>query len=153
MLDAGFACESYETSIIWSKCKQLFSNVEDFWKSETAKKKIADNCLAYRVSQVYHDGVCCYFYFSVRMGSSKESNDAMMELRSKVYDVIHSSGGALSHHHGIGKKMKSRYEKCISEVEMKMLKAIKREIDPKNIFASGNIFDSTIDEDSKLSKL
>lgn len=153
MVDAGFACESYETSVVWSKCKQLISNVENFWNLEIKKRNVKTNTLAYRISQVYHDGVCCYFYFSIRLGSAKESFDVMQEVLTEVYDVIHSSGGALSHHHGIGKKMKGRYQKCTSDVELKMLKAIKREIDPKNIFASGNIFDNSVDETNLSSKL
>lgn len=50
----------------------------------------------------------------------------------------------MSHHHGIGKKLKNRYINAVSKVEMKMLKAMKREIDPKNIFALSNLLSDSV---------
>lgn len=96
--------------------------------------------LGYRISQIYHDGVCCYFYFGFKPDEevSIETYKVFKEIRSKFLDTIHSNGGSLSHHHGIGKKLEKRYKSTMSSVELSMLKAIKKEIDPKNIFAVSN---------------
>lgn len=145
--DFGVFAESYETSVTWSKCKSLMSNAKSVWQSEMEKRNIKIFQFGYRISQIYHDGVCCYFYFSLRMeeGINEETFKIFKNARSKLLDAIHSSGGSLSHHHGIGAKLKNRYEKTLSAVEMKILKAIKREIDPKNIFAVSNL----LSDDSK----
>lgn len=128
----------------WSKCKSLLTNVARFWGNEMKRRNIELHQLGYRISQIYHDGVCCYFYFGYRPdeGISKETFETFMEIRTKFLDAIHGSGGSLSHHHGIGKKLRKRYETSTNEVEIKMLKALKREIDPKNIFAVSNLVSS-----------
>lgn len=106
-----------------------------------SQRNIKLNQIGYRISQLYHDGVCCYFYFGYRPEESinQSSFNTFKEIRSKFFDVIHNSGGSLSHHHGIGKKLQKRYEKTTTQVELKMLRAIKKEIDPKNIFAVSNL--------------
>lgn len=114
--------------------------IENFWAGEMKQLKFLQHQLGYRISQIYHDGVCCYFYFGYRPEVfSQESFDIFMGVRSKFLDVIQSAGGSLSHHHGIGRKLKGRYAKAVSEVEMRMLRAIKSEIDPKNVFAVSNL--------------
>jgi alkyldihydroxyacetonephosphate synthase len=85
-------------------------------------------------------------------GINEETLKVFKAARSKLLDVIHSSGGSLSHHHGIGKKLKNRYEKTVNNVEMKMLKAIKKEVDPKNIFAVSNLLSDDV-IDVPISKL
>lgn len=49
------------------------------------------------------------------------------------------SGGSLSHHHGIGKLKSKFYKEASSDVGVKLYKAIKHELDPKNIFGVGNL--------------
>lgn len=140
MFDLGILAESYETSVTWSRCKTLLANVISFWNCEMKQRDIKLHQLGYRISQLYNDGVCCYFYFGYRPEEMDAENfSTFKEIRSKFLDVIHSSGGSLSHHHGIGKKLRKRYEKTTTDVELKMLRAIKKEIDPKNIFAVSNL--------------
>lgn len=140
LFDLGVLAESYETSVSWSHCKSLLAAVTSFWKKEMDEQNIKLHQLGYRISQVYHDGVCCYFYFGYRPDEiNLETFNTFKSIRSRFLDVIHASGGSLSHHHGVGKKLRKRYERTIPDVELKMLRAIKREIDPKNIFAVSNL--------------
>jgi alkyldihydroxyacetonephosphate synthase len=144
LFDLGVLAESYETSVNWSKCKSLLSSVVDFWNMEMKERNISLHQIGYRISQIYHDGVCCYFYFGYRPseGIDEQTFKTFMEIRSKLLDAIHGAGGSLSHHHGVGKKLRKRYEKTTNAVELKMLKALKRELDPKNIFAVSNLVSS-----------
>lgn len=130
-------------------CKNLLEKVTAFWKNEMDQRGIKLHQLGYRISQIYHDGVCCYFYFGFKPDIvSIETFKTFKEIRSKFLDAIHSSGGSLSHHHGIGKKLVKRYENTMSGVELKILRAVKKEVDPKNIFAVGNLI-SGVDEEIK----
>lgn len=49
--------------------------------------------------------------------------------------------GSVSHHHGVGKRRKQWYEQMVSTTGQNMLRAIKEEIDPKNIFGASNLMD------------
>jgi alkyldihydroxyacetonephosphate synthase len=54
-------------------------------------------------------------------------------------------------HHGVGKMRKHLYPQSVSRVGVGLYKAAKRELDPKNIFAVGNLLD--IDSGELMSKL
>lgn len=56
-----------------------------------------------------------------------------------VKQTVKSCGGSLSHHHGIGKKNSVMYGKVTSSVGKEMMRSLKEKIDPKNIFAAGNL--------------
>lgn len=57
--------------------------------------------------------------------------------------------GSISHHHGVGKLRKKWYEQAVSSTGKHILRAIKEEVDPKNIFGSFNLTD-TLPRQSKL---
>lgn len=60
-------------------------------------------------------------------------------IEQAARDEILQNGGSISHHHGIGKLRSQWYKQSVSEVGVKLYKAAKVELDPKNIFAAGNL--------------
>lgn len=48
-------------------------------------------------------------------------------------------GGCISHHHGVGKLRKKFLPNSIGNTGLDILKGVKSTIDPKNIFATGNL--------------
>ena len=48
-------------------------------------------------------------------------------------------GGCISHHHGVGKLRKKFLPNSIGNTGLDILKGVKATIDPKNIFATGNL--------------
>jgi alkyldihydroxyacetonephosphate synthase len=64
---------------------------------------------------------------------------AYMEIESEARDEIIKWGGSLSHHHGVGKHRKRWMPQVVGDVGISMLKGLKGSIDPKNIFANGNL--------------
>lgn len=91
----------------------------------------------YRISQVYHEGVCIYLYYGIVRCDNQLK--IFEDLASVVKDAVRKCGGSLSHHHGIGKKNALKYEKGLSNVSKEMLRCLKEKIDPKNVFAAGNL--------------
>lgn len=61
-------------------------------------------------------------------------------------------GGSISHHHGIGKIRSKWYKQSVSSVGVELYKSAKLELDPKNIFAAGNILptEDAIDFESNM---
>ena len=59
----------------------------------------------------------------------------------ELYDAVHEIGGKLSGEHGIGIKRKKYMEGLMDPVELKMMRSIKRALDPNNIMNPGKMFD------------
>ena len=61
------------------------------------------------------------------------------EVEDAARDEIMKYGGCISHHHGVGKLRKKFLPRSIGETGVQMLKGLKETVDPKNIFATGNL--------------
>ena len=131
--------ESFETSCPWSEVASLSKNV---------RKKIEDICsqhgildrifVSFRVTQIYETGACIYIYFGFNYIGIKDY--------IKIYDIVElearneiiKNGGSISHHHGIGKIRKMFMNDVSPPAYQRAVKAVKRELDPTNVFAINN---------------
>lgn len=138
--DMGFLFESIEPSISWSKCWTMIDSIRSVWAEEMRKRNFF-NVLAVRISQIYNDGVCVYFYYGIGPSEDKDQLETFEELTDILREVIFASGGSISHHHGVGKKSSKYYPSAVSKVGVDVFHAIKQKIDPKNVFDAGNIVD------------
>src|SRR5690606_6894102 len=62
-------------------------------------------------------------------------------LKDKVYDITHSFGGSISAEHGIGRERKMELVSYKSSVEIALMRAIKKALDPHNIMNPGRMLD------------
>lgn len=60
-------------------------------------------------------------------------------IESIARDTIMTSGGSISHHHGVGKLRVHWYEKHTSQTVLSLYKSSKNILDPNNVFANGNL--------------
>lgn len=65
--------------------------------------------------------------------------ETYLEIESLARDEILKHGGSLSHHHGVGKLRKKWMPETVSDTGIEILRGLKKTIDPKNIFANGNL--------------
>ncbi|KYZ74794.1 hypothetical protein AXX12_16355 [Anaerosporomusa subterranea] len=63
------------------------------------------------------------------------------EIQQNVFDYAYKVGGKLSGEHGIGYKKKALMEQYTSEVELDVMRSIKKAMDPNHILNPGKIFD------------
>lgn len=141
--DYYIVAESFETSCPWDKVSQLIKNV---------KKTLDKSCKTYgvqfpcytsaRVTQVYDSGACIYFYFGLNYYGLTDPVKVYNDIESDARDEILASGGSLSHHHGVGKIRRRWMKQTIGEHGIGMIEAVKKYIDPTNVFASANIIPS-----------
>lgn len=104
-----------------------------------------------------------YFYFAMNYKGLKDPVKAYLEIEEEarleilrlgiyLYNILYviiilfwmvvniiEIGGSISHHHGVGKLRAQFLPQCITPTHARVLKAIKTEIDPKNIFAARSI--------------
>ena len=66
-------------------------------------------------------------------------DDKRAEIESAVYDVIGSFNGSISAEHGVGRHRKDTLAKRKSAVELDMMRAIKKALDPQGIMNPGKM--------------
>lgn len=92
-----------------------------------------------RITQTYDSGCCVYFYFGFNWTGLDDPVSTYHLIETVARDTIMASGGSISHHHGVGKLRAHWYVKNISETVLALYNASKKILDPKNIFANGNL--------------
>jgi alkyldihydroxyacetonephosphate synthase len=139
MLDHWVIGESFETSVPWSEAQALCANVKQRLWQEYAKRGLPGNpFVCCRVTQLYDNGVCVYFYFAFAYKGVEHASEVYAELERAARDEILRSGGSLSHHHGVGKLRQPFLPRVFSPAALAWRRALKRSIDPDNLLAGGN---------------
>ncbi|UYV80185.1 AGPS [Cordylochernes scorpioides] len=139
-MDYGVVSESFETAVPWDRVLELCRNVKDRVHREVAIRKIRYPAfISCRVTQSYDAGACIYFYFAFNAKGMEQPVHVYEDIEAAARDEIIASGGNISHHHGVGKIRKRWLEQTVSQPGIGALRAVKSYLDPKNIFANGNL--------------
>ncbi|XP_003384906.1 PREDICTED: alkyldihydroxyacetonephosphate synthase, peroxisomal-like [Amphimedon queenslandica] len=139
--DYGYLSESFETSIPWSRVVDMCRNVK-----ERISQLCTDNgiirppLISCRVTQVYDEGACVYFYLAFSyLEVGMDPVKLFHTIESSARDEVLANGGSLSHHHGVGKIRKKWIKDTLTPTGIDMLYAVKRQVDPQNIFGCANL--------------
>ncbi|XP_055858638.1 alkyldihydroxyacetonephosphate synthase [Episyrphus balteatus] len=138
-LNQEIVAESFETSVSWDRCSSLCRNVKLRVENECSRYNIKHFLISCRVTQTYDAGCCIYFYFAFKYTGIHNPVETYEAIENSARDEILSSGGSLSHHHGVGKIRKKWYKETVSDIGFSLYEAAKKQLDPKNIFAAGNL--------------
>jgi alkyldihydroxyacetonephosphate synthase len=168
MLRTGSIHDSLETSVTWDKCNSCLVNMRKCFQSELAARKIRGvfshrsvvlrinvglnniHVSFIRISQVYHEGCCIYFYFG--LNECENQRESFLEIYALLKDTLVRSGASLSHHHGIGKRGQEKFSQYLPSTSRSILRAVKKDVDPKNVFGAGNLIFNESSE-STIAKL
>lgn len=139
-LDHGFIAESFETSCPWTEasglCRAVIRKIRSDCKAIGVR---SDPFVTCRITQVYNSGCCIYFYFGFAWEGLKDPMSSYSRLEEEARRVILEHGGTISHHHGVGKLRKHWLSETTTVAAAAIRKGVKDVLDPKNIFASGNL--------------
>jgi alkyldihydroxyacetonephosphate synthase len=136
--------ESFETFCPWSRIESLVAATKKRIVTEHSSRLLPGlPFVGCRVTQLYHEGVCLYFYLCMsfdgigRCGTDSPS-EVFADLELAARDEILKQGGSLSHHHGVG-KLKARFlnQRVSHEFEC-VVRSIKDSVDKNNIFGARN---------------
>ena len=131
--------ETFETSVPWSKIRPVCGAVVKKAAEQYAELGLPGKpYVSYRVTQVYHTGVCIYFMFGFHAKGLDDPEKAFSDIEHSLRRVIIDNGGSISHHHGVGKIRKDFMKDTLSPSSIELLKDIKRSADPKNVFGIRN---------------
>ena len=131
--------ETFETSVPWSKISPVCDAVVKEATERYAELGLPGKpYVSYRVTQLYHTGVCIYFMFGFCAKGLDDPEKAFSDIEHSLRQVIIDNGGSISHHHGVGKIRKDFMKDTLSPSSIELLKDIKRSADPKNVFGIRN---------------
>jgi alkyldihydroxyacetonephosphate synthase len=131
--------ESFETFVPWSKVETLIGATKARISQEHAIRLLPGlPFVGCRVTQLYHEGVCLYFYLCFSFDGVDNASEVFAELEKAARDEILDRGGSLSHHHGIGKLRAPLLKDRASPSYSDTIATIKKALDNDNIFGARN---------------
>jgi len=135
--------ETYETSASWDCIETICDEVKQAAELEHARYGFPGKpYVSARITQIYPTGACIYFTHGASILGVDNADQKFHAVEQAMRAVILAHGGSISHHHGIGKLRAAFIAQLYSEATQKALIALKRELDPGNVFgASNNLFD------------
>jgi alkyldihydroxyacetonephosphate synthase len=131
----GFLAESFETFVPWSKVNSLINATKDRLRKEHNKRALPGQpIVTCRITQLYDQGVCVYFYFCMNFDNVQNPSSIFADIELAARQEILAQGGSLSHHHGIGKH-RAQYMNQVNSASFKgVLMNFKTAVDPNNVF-------------------
>ena len=131
--------ESFETFVPWSKLEEVvYGTKQRIIKEHQVRYLPGKPFISCRVTQLYDEGVCLYFYVCIYFHNVANPSGVFGELEAAAREEILKRGGNLSHHHGIG-KLRSRFMSHVNpEPFSNVLQGIKKSFDPENVFGARN---------------
>ena len=135
----GILGETFETSAPWSRIHDITQAVEaELRRLCTERGVLGTPYLSYRISQSYRTGVCIYFTMGFCGRGLADAERTFHEIEHRMREVVLEQGGSLSHHHGVGKIRQDFVARVHSEASIGAAWAVKRSLDPNDVFAAGN---------------
>ena len=89
------------------------------------------------VSHIYPTGAS--LYFTVLAGIRTDPLGVWERVKAAVNDAIIATGGTISHHHAVGRDHAPWLAQEIGDTGIRILSAIKRELDPAGILNPGAV--------------
>ena len=138
-LSYNYLGDSFETFAPWSKVQQVITATKSKIIEEHDRRRLPGEVfVGCRVTQLYHDGACLYFYVCMYCGTVDDASSVFTEIENSARQEILRHGGSLSHHHGVGKVRNEFLRTMDSKAFRESLLVVKNGLDPTNTFGAGN---------------
>lgn len=134
LLDAGAFVETLETATFWSGLSALYTAVREAL-TNTLTEAGTPPLVMCHISHVYENGASLYFTVVCAQGDDPVAHWA--PVKRAANDAILAAGGTISHHHGVGTDHRDWYTQEIGPVGVRILQAVKNELDPAGILNPG----------------
>ncbi|MFN8192830.1 MAG: FAD-binding oxidoreductase [Nocardioidaceae bacterium] len=131
MLDVGVLVETLETATFWSRLGTVYAAVRAALEAHLP----APALVLCHISHVYETG--CSLYFTVAAKEGDTPLETWRAAKAAATDAMVASGATITHHHAVGTDHKPWLEAEIGEVGVRVLRAVKAELDPTGILNPG----------------
>jgi alkyldihydroxyacetonephosphate synthase len=131
MLDVGVLVETLETVTFWSRLHQVYDAVR-----AALTDSLGEGALVLcHISHVYETGASLYFTVA-----AKQAEDPLAQwqaAKAAASDAIIDNGASITHHHAVGRDHKPWLAREIGPVGVRMLRALKNDLDPTDVLNPG----------------
>lgn len=137
LLDKGAICETFETATDWSNVIRLKKAVTDAIGKGLASSTMP--VIMCHVSHVYEGG--CSLYFTIIAGQKGDDPAAQWwPAKEAATRAMVDNGGTITHHHAVGTDHRPYLKDEIGELNIEILRAVKRRLDPAGILNPEKLF-------------
>jgi alkyldihydroxyacetonephosphate synthase len=131
LLDRGVLVETLETATFWSNRERLYADVRAALQSTLGEGSL----VLCHVSHVYETG--CSLYFTVAARQSDDPIAQWQAAKAAASDAMVAAGATITHHHAVGTDHRPWLAAEIGEVGVRVLRAVKAELDPAGVLNPG----------------
>lgn len=139
LIERGIFVDTMETILPWNKIEHLKVELLAKLQQSEAFGKEKGILLAH-LSHVYTSGSSIYFTVITKQNKTQPF-EQWHEIKNIVTDTIVANGGAVSHHHSIGRDHQKWYVQNTDKLTKEILLAVKKTLDPNYILNPGKLFD------------
>lgn len=130
LFDAGYAVDTFETAMDWSKLPGYMDEVEVNIEAALADQNVRIHAFTH-LSHVYPQGSSAYTTYMFPCAETSEATLARWEIIKKIAcETIVKHGGTISHQHGVGRDHAAYMEAEKGPLGMDILHNIFDHIDP-----------------------
>jgi alkyldihydroxyacetonephosphate synthase len=131
LLDHGVLVETLETATFWSNRERLYADVRAALTGALGEGAL----VLCHVSHVYETGCSLYFTVAARQGDDPIAQ--WQAAKAAASDAIIAAGATITHHHAVGTDHRPWFAEEVGEVGVRVLRAVKAELDPAGILNPG----------------
>jgi alkyldihydroxyacetonephosphate synthase len=131
LLDVGVLVETLETVTFWSNLHRVYDAVQ-----AALSLSLGEGTLVLcHISHVYETGASLYFTVA-----TKQAEDPLAQwyaAKAAASEAMVDHGASITHHHAVGRDHLPWLAREIGPVGVRMLRALKRELDPSGVLNPG----------------
>ena len=131
LLDHGVLVETLETATFWSDRERLYDDVRAALQDTLGEGTL----VLCHVSHVYETGCSLYFTVAARQGDDPVAQ--WHAAKAAASDAIVAAGATITHHHAVGTDHRPWLAHEIGDVGVRVLRAVKAELDPVGVLNPG----------------
>ena len=145
LLGHSVIVDTLETATTWSNLTRLYQAMVNAMKATIATTGGGPGYILTHISHAYEHGASLYSTFLGRQVGDPDPlvrQAQWQEIKQATTEAILAAGGTLTHHHGIGRDHVPWLEEEIGLLGMRMLRSLKRTLDPASILNPGILLQS-----------